>query len=90
MNIVAIRKGTCCALSWFLWGVAELSEDETAFLEYELSDGRQVILGFHNINDRDGCYISLDMYKVQLGPITDEVLARILGKFKGWMFQAEK
>ncbi|MCL6633504.1 MAG: hypothetical protein K6T63_12840 [Alicyclobacillus herbarius] len=63
-------------------------DDETAYLEYELSDGRRVMLAFANINDRDGCHISLDMYKVQLGPIDDEVLHRILGKFHGWVLGA--
>jgi hypothetical protein len=58
-------------------------EDEIAYLEYELSDGRRVMLAFSNINDRDGCHISLDMYKAQLGPVDDAVLQRILGKFNG-------
>lgn len=56
---------------------------DTYYLEYELSDGRRVFLAFDDENDRDGCHISLDMYKAQLGPVTDEVLARILGKFNG-------
>lgn len=60
-----------------------LVDGEAAYLEYETSEGRVVMLGFLNINDRDGCHISLDMYKAQLGPVTDEVLARILGKFRG-------
>jgi len=58
-------------------------DDSTSYLEYELSDGKRVFLAFENINDRDGCHISLDMYKVQLGPITEEVLHRILAKFHG-------
>jgi hypothetical protein len=66
-----------------------LSEEEKAYLEYELSDGQRVMLAFHNIDDRDGCHISLDMYKVQLGPITDEVLNRILLKFKGWVLSPD-
>ncbi len=60
-----------------------MTDNDKAYLEYELSDGRRVMLAFHNIDDRDGCYISLDMYKGQLGPVTDEVLERILGKFRG-------
>lgn len=60
-----------------------LTTDETSYLEYELADGQRVILKFDNINDRDGCHISLDMYKVQLGPIDGGVLAGILHKFNG-------
>jgi hypothetical protein len=56
---------------------------EESYLEYELSDATRVLLWFHNINDRDGCHISLDMYKAQLGPVTEDVLARILDKFRG-------
>lgn len=52
-------------------------------LEYKLSDETRVFLRFDNINDRDGCHISLDMYKAQLGPVTEEVLHRILKKFSG-------
>jgi hypothetical protein len=53
------------------------------YLEYELANGNRVILVFDDMNNRDGCHISLDMYKVQLGPVTEEVLHRILGKFSG-------
>ncbi|MCL6548272.1 MAG: hypothetical protein K6T30_05120 [Alicyclobacillus sp.] len=52
------------------------------YLEYELSNGERVILEFDDINDRDGCHISLDMYRANLGPITPEVLDRVSGKFK--------
>ncbi|EJY56911.1 hypothetical protein URH17368_0338 [Alicyclobacillus hesperidum URH17-3-68] len=55
----------------------------TYYLEYELSDGQRVILAFDEENDRDGCHISLDMYKAQLGPVTEEVLSRIVNKFHG-------
>lgn len=58
-------------------------QSEKAYLEYELFDSTRVILVFETINDRDGCYISLDMYKAQLGPVTEEVLTRILNKFNG-------
>ncbi len=67
-----------------------MQTSETAYLEYELDDGRRVMLAFSNIDNRDGCDISLGMYKAQLGPITDEVLARILGKFSGWMLKADQ
>ncbi|MBF8376609.1 hypothetical protein IW967_01795 [Alicyclobacillus mali] len=58
-------------------------QEDTYYLEYELDDGTRLFLAFDNENDRDGCHISLDMYKAQLGPITQEVLDRILGKFNG-------
>lgn len=54
-----------------------------AFLEYELADDRHVLLKFQHINDRDGCHISLDMYKANLGPVTEEVITRISDKFSG-------
>lgn len=53
------------------------------YLEYELTNGESVILGFDDENDRDGCHISLDMYKAQLGPVDEDVLQRILQKFHG-------
>lgn len=56
---------------------------DTYYLEYEISSGERVILAFADVNDRDGCHISLDMYKVQLGPVDEAVLQRILGKFQG-------
>jgi len=54
-----------------------------SYLEYELSDGKLVMLVFDHLNNRDGCHISLDMYKVQLGPVDDDVLGRVLTKFNG-------
>lgn len=54
-----------------------------SYLEYELHDATRVLLRFQNLNDRDGCHISLDMYKAQLGPVTEEVLSRIVEKFHG-------
>ncbi|GMA57111.1 hypothetical protein C7445_107144 [Alicyclobacillus sacchari] len=56
---------------------------DTYYLEYELSDGQRVILAFDEENDRDGCHISLDMYKAQLGPVTEDVFSRIVNKFNG-------
>ncbi len=67
-----------------------MQNDETSYLEYELSDGKFVMLAFDNLNNRDGCHISLDMYKAQLGPVTDEVLERILLKFKGRILSPEQ
>lgn len=52
-------------------------------LTYVLEDGREAAASFANINDRDGCDISLEMYRVNLGPITQEVWDRIVGKFNG-------
>ncbi|MCL6517378.1 hypothetical protein [Alicyclobacillus sp.] len=62
---------------------------ERYYLEYELSDGTRVMLAFGNINDRDGCHISLDMYKVQLGPVDMAVLRRVAGKFNGTLLNPE-
>lgn len=56
---------------------------ETYYLEYELDGGERVILSFDDLNNRDGCHISLDMYKGQLGPVDKAVMQRILAKFKG-------
>lgn len=58
------------------------------YLEYELFDGSRVILKFDNENDRDGCHISLDMYKVQLGPVDMSVLETIMMKFGGQVVTA--
>lgn len=52
-------------------------------LTFSLNNGREVAASFKNMNDRDGCDISLDMYRVNLGPITQEVWERIVGKFNG-------
>lgn len=60
-----------------------MSEQDLCYLEYELTDGTRKILRFGNMNDMDGCHISLDMYKVQLGPVDETVLERILAKFNG-------
>lgn len=63
--------------------------DERALLQYELSDGGTVVLAFHNLNDLDGCHISLDMYKANLGPVDRVVLARIAAKFQGEVLTPE-
>ncbi len=60
-----------------------VGSSDTYYLEYELVDGQRVILKFDNENDRDGCHISLDMYKVQLGPVDMSVLENIALKFGG-------
>jgi hypothetical protein len=56
---------------------------ETYYLEYVLDQGERIILGFDDENNRDGCHISLDMYKGQLGPVDEAVLRRIVDKFHG-------
>ncbi|WAH37342.1 hypothetical protein [Alicyclobacillus dauci] len=56
---------------------------EPYYLEYEITTGERFILRFGDENDRDGCHISLDMYKGQLGPVDEAVLERILAKFHG-------
>lgn len=60
-----------------------MEQDRAYYLEYELSDGTRVIARFDDINQRDGCHISLDMYKVHLGNVDVDVVARIAAKFKG-------
>ncbi|GIM47897.1 hypothetical protein DNHGIG_34460 [Collibacillus ludicampi] len=62
---------------------AQMTEQDTYILTYELEDGRQVAARFLDINDRDGCDISLGMYRMNLGPITEEVWIRIVHKFNG-------
>lgn len=57
--------------------------EEFYYLEYSLANEEHVLLRFSDINQRDGCYISLDMYKAQLGPITLDVLENICKKFSG-------
>jgi hypothetical protein len=57
--------------------------DDTAYLEYELSDGRRVLLAFANLNDRDGCHISLDMHQAYIGPVDEAALRTVLAKFQG-------
>lgn len=63
-------------------------DSETWYLEYELTDGQRVILQFDDINHRDGCHISLDMYKVQLGAVDMQVMQRIADKFLGKLVTA--
>lgn len=53
------------------------------YLEYITAGDERVFLKFANENNRDGCHISLDMYKVQLGPVDMTVLTRIAQKFQG-------
>jgi len=57
--------------------------NDTYYLEYQLTDGQRVMLAFNDINDRDGCHISLDLYKAQIGPIDGDVLRQISDKFHG-------
>lgn len=52
-------------------------------LSYKLEDGRQVAAVFGDINDRDGCDISLGMYRANLGPVTQEVWERMVTRFQG-------
>lgn len=63
--------------------------DNRYYLEYEIDGGERVVLAFENVNDRDGCHISLDMYKAQLGPVTEAVMTRILAKFHGWWLRPD-
>ncbi|MFC4767351.1 hypothetical protein [Effusibacillus consociatus] len=52
-------------------------------LTCKLEDGTEVAAEFADINDRDGCDISLGMYRANLGPITSEVWEKMVGKFNG-------
>ena len=65
-------------------------EQEEYYLTYFLGDGTQVGAKFSDINDRDGCSISLDMYKANLGPISEEFWLRTVGKFKGTIIEVVK
>lgn len=56
---------------------------EAYYLEYVTVDNDRVFMKFSSENERDGCHISLDMYKSQLGPVDMSVLERILNKFDG-------
>jgi hypothetical protein len=53
------------------------------YLEYQTAEEKRVFLRFQSENDRDGCHISLDMYKAQLGLVTMTVLLGIAQKFNG-------
>lgn len=57
--------------------------DDCCYLQYDLSDGQAIVLVFQNINDLDGCHISLDMYKANLGPVDVAIAERIASKFNG-------
>lgn len=57
--------------------------DTPYYLQYALTSGEVVMLVFDAEDDRDGCHISLDMYKANLGPVDHDVLTRIMDKFRG-------
>lgn len=57
--------------------------DTPYYLQYELTSGELVMLTFTEEDDRDGCHISLDMYKANLGAVDHDVLHRIMEKFRG-------
>ncbi|GAX91216.1 hypothetical protein [Effusibacillus lacus] len=57
---------------------------ETGYvLSFRLENETKVAAVFESENDRDGCEISLGMYRSNLGPITREVWERMVGKFNG-------
>lgn len=59
-------------------------------LTFTLADGKQVAARFQDINDRDGCDISLHMYESNLGPVGVEVWERMLRTFHGeWLHGSE-
>ncbi|MBX6396021.1 MAG: hypothetical protein IRY98_09965 [Alicyclobacillaceae bacterium] len=53
------------------------------YLTYELADGRVGAARFGSEEDRDGCHISLDLYRANLGPVDDEVFARMVQRHQG-------
>jgi hypothetical protein len=57
--------------------------DDTAYLEFEIADGRRVITAFPDVNDRDGCEYSLEMHQIYIGPVDEEALLNVLRKFNG-------
>jgi hypothetical protein len=52
-------------------------------LAVQLNHGDVIHTSFNDENNRDGCDISLGLYKANLGPITNEVLDRMLTLFQG-------
>lgn len=86
-------SGRQCDNSHRSWRIAEIDQVragldvrttvEQYYLEYEIASGARYFVVFDDENDRDGFHISLDMYKAQLGPVTEEVFHRIREKFRG-------
>jgi hypothetical protein len=63
--------------------VLAVSGEEVYYLAYPLSDGSIGSARFFDINDRDGCHISLDMYRSNLGEVTREVFLRYVDRHGG-------
>lgn len=53
------------------------------YASIQVEDGRELAAKFADINARDGFEISLEMYKVNLGPVSEEVFRRFADKFAG-------
>ncbi|MBX6352654.1 MAG: hypothetical protein IRZ10_04905 [Thermoflavifilum sp.] len=62
---------------------SDAAGNDTAYLEFELADGRRVFLAFQDVNDRDGCEYSLEMHQIYIGPVDEAALYSILEKFRG-------
>ena len=60
-----------------------MTNSETFYATFQIDDGRKLQAKFSNQNDRDGFEISLGMYRVNLGPVTEEVFLRHVDKFDG-------
>ncbi|MDI3257468.1 MAG: hypothetical protein QJR01_07045 [Kyrpidia sp.] len=52
-------------------------------MTYELADGAVAAARFSAEEDRDGCHISLDLYRANLGPVDGEVFARMVRRHRG-------
>ncbi|MBL0386705.1 hypothetical protein JJB07_08575 [Tumebacillus sp. ITR2] len=50
---------------------------------YRVEDGRTLHASFESRDNRDGFEISLGMYKVNLGPITEQVFRQYVERFAG-------
>jgi hypothetical protein len=50
---------------------------------YKLEDGRILSASFADRNNKDGFEISLGMYRVNLGPITEAVFRQYVERFAG-------
>lgn len=64
----------------------EVCSSETVnsfYLTYTLMDGSVGAARFETEEDRDGCHISLDLYRVNLGPVDDGVFARMVLRHRG-------
>lgn len=60
------------------------------YLTYLLADGTTAGARFASEDDRDGCQISLDLYRTHLGPVDEGVFARMVERHGGVVLRAGK